>query len=112
MSEISRIHSSKQGRRPHFIREWADKFNLSQADIVREIGIDKSTVSRWFREGDPSTPSAPAQAALAALFHTIEEALFRHPDEDWLANFFKGRKREEIERIKKTLEAGFPKTGT
>ena len=112
MSEPTKIHQSKQGRRPHYVREWAEKFQMSQADIARETGIDKSTISRIFDKRAPSSPQGQTQAKLAALFQTEPESLFRHPDEDWLAQFFAGRKRDEIERIKQMLETGFPKSKT
>ena len=110
MGPVEKIHSLKQGHRPHFVQQWAEHRGLAQKDIVRELGVDKGIVSRWF---SGSTPSVKYQEALASLFETEREGLFRHPDEDWLALFFAGRRREEIERIKATLEAAFPRrTGT
>lgn len=106
MADVTKIYASRQPRRPHHIEDWAELRHLTQADIVREIGADKSVVSRWF---GGSTPSAEWQEKLAALFHTTSEGLFRHPDDDWLSRFFQGREREEIERIKATLEAAFPR---
>jgi hypothetical protein len=35
-------------------------------------------------------------------------ALFRHPDDDWLARFFRGKSEEERYRIRQILEAAFP----
>jgi len=110
MSSEPRIHSMKQPRRPHFIREWAERRHLTQADLARELGADKSLVSRWF---NGSTPGVDWQQRLAALFHCEEDALFRHPDDDWIRRFFEGRSREEIEHIRRSLETIFPrKTGT
>jgi len=107
---FARIHGSKQPRRPHFIVEWADVRGLTQAEIAKEIEADKSLVSRWFAG---ATPSEDYQNKLAALFHCEPQSLFRHPDEDWMTKFFKGRRKEEIDRIKATLEAAFPrKDGT
>lgn len=106
MSSVTKIHASKQPRRPHHIVDWAEARHLSQADIVREIGADKSIVSRWF---NGTTPGLEWQEKLAALFHTTPEGLFRHPDDDWLTKFFQDRERDEIERIKATLEAAFPR---
>ena len=112
MSEVTTIHKSKQPRRPHFIPEWAELRNLSQADLAREIGADKSVVSRWF---NGTTPGLDWQKKLAALFHCEPEALFRHPDDDWISRFFQNRSQEERERMKALLEAAFPRndrTGT
>ena len=108
MPNVSKIHPSKQPRRPHFIPEWAGLRQLTQADLARELGADKSLVSRWF---SGSSPGKAWQVKLAAMFETEPDALFRHPDDDWLARFFAGRKREEIDRIKATLEAAFPRVG-
>lgn len=109
--EVVRIHKGRQPRRPHHIADWAEKFSLTQTDIVREVGADKSTVSRWF---NGTTPGVEHQERLAALFHTEPEGLFRHPDDDWIARFLRGRSADEIARIKATLETAFPikKTGT
>ena len=100
------IHRGKQPRRPHFIPQWAEARGLNQADISREIDVDKSVVSRWF---SGSTPTEAHQRSLAALFHTTREGLFRHPDDDWLTRFFADRSREEVERIKATMETAFPR---
>lgn len=110
MAQIETIHASKQPRRPHFIREWAEKRGLEQADLVRDLGADKGVVSRWY---SGSSPGVDWQEKLAAYFGCTPDALFRHPDDDWMAKFFAGRKREEIDRIKHMLEVAFPrKDGT
>ena len=109
MGTVVTIHQLKQGHRPHFIPQWAEHRRLAQKDIVEALGVDKGVVSRWF---SGSTPSVKYQEALAGLFETERENLFRHPDEDWLAAFFAGRRRDEIERIKATLEAAFPRSVT
>jgi transcriptional regulator with XRE-family HTH domain len=106
MADITKIHPSKQPRRPHFIPDWAEKKGLSQADLAREIEVDKSLVSRWF---SGSTPNEESQEKLAAFFEIDREALFRHPDDDWIRRFFEGRARDEIERAKKMLEMAFPR---
>lgn len=105
MSEVTRIHKSKQPRRPHFIEEWAEARNLTQADLARELGADKSVVSRWY---SGTTPGVEWQEKLAALFHCEPESLFRHPNDDWFAKFFAGRKQEEIAKMKQMLEIAFP----
>ncbi len=103
---VTQIHKSKQPRRPHFVKEWADVRGLSQADLARELGADKSIISRWF---DGATPGEKWQAGLSTLFECDPESLFRHPDDDWLSRFFAGREKAEIDRIKKTLETAFPR---
>lgn len=112
MNNVTRIHSDKAPTRIHFIVEWAEKRGLIQADIVREIGADKGLVSRWF---DGKVPKADYLAKLAALFETDVNGLFRHPDDDWLAKFFKDKSDEQKERAIEMLRLWFKeneKTGT
>lgn len=102
---VVRIHTQKQPRRPHFIQAWMDKRGVKAAELARELDVDKSLVSRWLKG---SSPSVPHQEKLAAFFHCEPESIFRHPDDDWLARFFRNRPDEEIERIKAMLEMTFP----
>ena len=106
MVKVTPIYKGRQPRRPHFIEEWATARGYNQADLARELDADKSVVSRWF---SGTTPGVEWQERLAALFHCEPEALFRHPDDDWLAKFFEGRSRAEIEKMKQVLELTFPK---
>lgn len=96
----------KQGRRPHYIPEWASSIGMSQADLVRALGADKGSVSKWFAG---ATPQEQWQRKLADLFGTTTDGIFRHPDEAWVAGFLSGRDKDEIDRMKATLSAAFPK---
>lgn len=103
---ITRIHKSKQPRRPHFVKEWAEKRGYeNQAKLAEALDADKSVVSRWY---GGATPSEDWQEKLADLFHCDRESLFRHPDDDWVAKFFRDRSDDELERMKQMLEAAFP----
>lgn len=108
MAQPTRIHADKPSRRLHFLIEWAELRSLTQADISRELDVDKSSVSRWFAG---SVPTEKHLFPLAGLLGFEDEpaALFRHPDDDWLARFFRGRDQEERARIRQTLEAAFPR---
>ena len=106
MSNVTRIHNMKQGRRPHFISDWCEKRGLSQADLAKKLSADPGLVSRWYKG---STPSAEYQEKMAALFDCEVESLFRHPDDDWMTKFLKGRSSEEVDRVKILLETAFPR---
>lgn len=41
-------------RPPNYIPEWAKVRGLRQADIVRLVGVQRSTASRWFRGVTPT----------------------------------------------------------
>lgn len=106
MARPSRIHKGKQPPRFHYVVEWAERRQVRQADIVRNLGVDKSTVSRWF---DGVIPADIHLIALAGYLEAGEPAaLFRHPDDDWMARFLRGRSADERRRIRNMLEAAFP----
>ena len=107
MVKPTRIHRGKQPRRPHHIPEWATyRGYSSQQELADALGVDKGTVSRWY---DGACPQEDTQERIAALFHCDRESLFKSPEEEWLHNFILGRPKEEVERIKVTLETAFPK---
>lgn len=110
-----RIYKGRQPRRPHFIPQWAEKRGFkTQAELIKALGSDKSIVSRWYDPHRPTSPGVEWQAKLAALLvgdETETDSLFRHPDEDWLARFFRNRSLDEVERAKQMLEAAFPRSG-
>lgn len=109
MARPTRIHRGKQPYRLHYIPEWAKKRGVRQAEIARELGVDKSTVSRWF-EG--ALPVEAHFIALTAFFYAEEPAaLFRHPDDDWMRVVLRGKTDDERERIKAMIEAAFPRKG-
>lgn len=103
---IPTIHKSKQPRRPHYVREWAEKRGMRPVDLATELDVDKSQVTRWYQG---STPNEESLAKLGALFGVEPESMFRDPDEDWLARLLRGRDREEIQRIITTIETAFPR---
>lgn len=104
---VTRIHKGKQPNRPHFIPQWAElRGYRSQAELAEALGADKSVVSRWY---NGASPSSDWQQKLAALFECDDPAdIFRSPNDDWIAKFFRDRPQDEIKRIKQTLEAAFP----
>ncbi|MDQ0349761.1 transcriptional regulator with XRE-family HTH domain [Ancylobacter vacuolatus] len=108
MVQRDTIHAGKTPPRLHYIREWAEKRGMTQADVARKTGADKGLVSRWFNEG--VVPGERYLSALVEAFHLDEPvALFRHPDEDWLARFFADRSEDERGRMITALEAAFPR---
>lgn len=106
MAKISRIHADKTPIRIHFIKEWIDHRRLSQADVVRDLGVNKGTVSKWC---SGELPSEDNLLLLATFLHVDPPVLFRHPEDDWLSHFFRNRSEEELQRMVTALRASFPR---
>lgn len=102
MAQVTKIHGGKTPVRIHFIREWAIHRNVKQTDIVRNIDVDKSTVSRWFKG---TLPKEDHLIALAGYLETEVPSLFRHPDDDWLAKYFRDKSEEQKEQAIRVLRA-------
>lgn len=109
---LPEIYARRQPKRPHFIREWMERRKFdTQSEFAEAIGADKSLVSRWLDDDDPSTPGRDWQEKLGRFFAAEGDDpvdIFTHPDEGWLRRQLLGRKPEEIERIKTMIEAAFP----
>ena len=102
MARPIRIHTDKLPSRLHYVVEWAEKRGLKQADIVRELGVEKSTVSRWF-SGRPV--SEIYLVPLGDLLQIEPLAIYRHPEDDWMAERLRGKSKEVREQAIEILEA-------
>jgi transcriptional regulator with XRE-family HTH domain len=109
MGRPTRIHKGAESRRFHYIVEWAEHMHLTQADIVRALDVDKGTVSRWFSGSIPSGMSLIRLTLLLTGNKDEPAALFRHPDDDWMAKLLRGRSADERDRIKAIIEVAFPR---
>jgi transcriptional regulator with XRE-family HTH domain len=99
-------HADDGSKRRHFIAEWAELRGKRQTDIVRDLGIEKSTVYRWFAEG--VIPSEKHLVPLAAYLAVEEPVLlFKHPDDDWLAKMFRDKTDEQREKAVAMLKLFF-----
>lgn len=106
-SNVTRIQRAARSRRMHYLPEWLEKRALKQADLVRALGVDKSTVSRWCNGLMPENKNLGPLVAFLDLDDPTD--LFRHPDDTWMRRFFDGRSPEEVEHIRQSLAVTFPK---
>jgi transcriptional regulator with XRE-family HTH domain len=99
-------HADDGSKRRHFIAEWAELRGKRQTDIVRDLGIEKSTVYRWFAEG--VIPSEKHLVPLAEYLAVEEPVrLFKHPDDDWLSQMFRDKTDEQREKAVAMLKLFF-----
>lgn len=108
---VPEIYAKRQPKRPHYLRDWIERREFrTDAEFADAIGADKSVVSRWLDEDDPTTPGKEWQVKLGVFFGDEDNPadIFRHPDDDWFAKFFRTRSEEQIRRAREMLEIGFP----
>ena len=104
---VSKIHQDKAPRRKHFIKEWIERRDMKQADVVRGMGVDKGAVSRWCAGYMPGDKNLEPLIKFLQLENPID--LFHHPDQIWIWRFLEGRSEIETAHIQKSLEVIFPK---
>lgn len=121
MSKLTTIHQNKQPIRRHYLAEWLEEKDMSPTELLELLNdperssefpfIDKSQVYRWLKG---QLPQAPMQLRIAAAlgFEGQPEKLLQPPEFGWIKDFFDGRSREEVARIRDTLTVAFPRNGT
>lgn len=105
---VQNLKTAKSPDRLHYIVEWAERKNMTRADISRGTGADKGVVSKWF---NGVLPRQAYLEQIASLFDIEVESLLRHPDDDWLTSLFQRLNEEEKQRAKELLTLAFPKNG-
>jgi hypothetical protein len=108
---LPEIYAKRQPKRPHYLRDWIERRGFrTDTEFAEAIGADKSVVSRWLDEDDPTTPGKDWQVKLGTFFGDEDDPadIFRHPDDDWFAKFFRTRSEDQIRRAREMLEIGFP----
>lgn len=113
MAQSAQTNEKDTGTRIHYIPEWATLRSMRQADIVKafpaDMNVNKSTVSRWFKG---SLPEKRHLEGLGEIFGIEPASLFRHPDDDWIAKFFRERTEAERDRAIEVLKAMFRNSHT
>lgn len=108
---VSMSRVSKPARKPligarvHYIPEWCEHRGMRQVDLVKALEghVDKSTVSRWFSGVKPHKKHL--EILRQALQLDEAAAIFRHPDDDWLAKLFRGKSEDEKYKLRQLIEA-------
>lgn len=89
-------------RRIHFIAEWAEQLQMRQADIVKQMDTNKSTMSKWF---GGTLPSEKNLIKLAKICNLEPYRLFRHPDDDELLQLLDDKTHEQKQKIIAMIKA-------
>lgn len=108
MEPAAKRKTEKYGTKTQYLSEWGEKRRIRQIDLVEITGIDKSLISKWWKKRNSPTKPTHIEALAKALNLADPEAIFRHPDEEWILNFFKLATREEILKAQEVLKVMFP----
>lgn len=79
MSQVAEFKPRKKAARRHFIAEWAAHRGVKQTDLIRVLGADKGTVSRWFAG---NIPQDKYLRPLEEFLRVDVGGLFQHPSKD------------------------------
>ena len=109
---MAEIYAKRQQRRPHYLDKLMSRQNVSRGQLVEELGVDKSQLSRWLDEDRPSTPSPHWVAELGRYFAASPDPddfvdIFADPDVQRFQRIVRGRSPEEVDRMLATLETAF-----
>lgn len=110
----TQIYGSRQPRRPHYLATLMARHNVTRAELIEAIEVDKGLVSKWLDEEKPTTPGPQYVRKLGRFFAVSDDPddfvdIFADPDTSRLSRFLQGRSPDEIDRIMATLETAFPK---
>jgi transcriptional regulator with XRE-family HTH domain len=100
-ASVSRIESGQQAYTQDFLEACADALSADPASLLTRAPTDDEAVWSLWDKAQPFERELIVKIATAILGE-------RQPKEDWLTKFFRDRSADEVERIKKTLEAAFP----
>jgi hypothetical protein len=118
---LAMIYAKRQPKRPHYLAEIMEWKDVDRAALIEDLGVDKSTLSRWLDEENPTTPGTEWAEKLGRYFASGPEDddfvdIFTDPAVSRFRRLTVGRSDEEIDRMLATLEAAFPahkaRTGT
>lgn len=96
---------ARTGPRDHFIPEWLIKRNHIQAELAKETGADKGTVSRWMAG---EIPSKRYIKKVADFLECSVNDLFHRPDELPLINKFRAQDDDGRSRLITVVNNAFP----
>jgi hypothetical protein len=119
-STVVAIYEKRQPARPHYLGKLMEIKDVDRGNLIEDLGVDKSLVSRWLDEDNPSTPGKVWAKKLGRYFAVGPEDedfvdIFTDPTVARFQRITRGRTVDEIDRIFATIEAAFPpqkKTGT
>jgi hypothetical protein len=110
--------ANRQPRRPHYLAKLMKRGKngeeVTRAMLVEELDVDKSQLSNWLRETNPSTPSPKWVKALGLYFAPSQDPddfvdIFTDPDLIRFQRLTRGMTAEDVDRMLTTLEAGWAK---
>jgi transcriptional regulator with XRE-family HTH domain len=93
------------GPQQHFIPDWLVHRNRIAAELAKETGADKGTVSRWV---NGEIPSKRYIKKVAGFLECNVNDLFHHPKELPLINKFRAQDDDGQERFANVVNNAFP----
>lgn len=111
--DVTTIYDRRQPKRPHYLAEIMEWKDVDRAALIEDLGVDKSLVSRWLDEDDPSTPGKKWAQKLGRYFAPSGDEddfvdIFTDPALARFRRLTLGKSKEEVDRILNILEMASP----
>jgi len=109
---VAEIYTKRQGRRPHYLAKIMARSDKERADLIEDLNVDKSQLSRWLDERKPSSPSPEWAQKLGFYFAASDDPddfvdIFTDPDLIRFQKMTRSLSDEEVDKMLTTLEAAY-----
>lgn len=119
-SPVVEIYGKRQPGRPHYLAELLRLHNVERSQLIEDLGVDKSVISRWLGEKRPPTTPGPDWAQRLGWYFAASDDpddfvdIFTDPAVARFQRIAAGRSPEEVDRLLAAMEMALPrrKTGT
>lgn len=96
------VYAGRQPGRPHYVKQLMERRGFkTYAEFAKQIGADKSMVTRWLDEDHPTTPGKVWARRLGVFFGSKDEPvdIFSDPNVERLRQFLHGLEPHQIQKI-------------
>lgn len=113
---LDTIYPHRQPRRPHYLAKIMMRADKDRADLINDLGVDKSQLSRWLDKEKPAAPNPHWTRELGRYFAASDDPddfvdIFTDPDLQRFQRMTRNMTPDEVDRMLTTLEAGYRAKG-
>lgn len=109
---LDTIYAKREPRRPHYLAKLMDRKPVSRGQLIEDLGVDKSQLSRWLDKDKPQTPNPHWAKQLGRYFAASDDPddfvdIFTDPDLQRFQRITRHMPPDEVDRMLALFEAGY-----